>query len=149
MNGCSTLLSLLFCITCMTPLPERGIKYGGEFLFNKFCAKFLCAICSVYDFLPLFGVFKDCSMPASALRSCGLPLAVAHFLADECKKHSQVGEKRMAATAPSASPPPKRRQVEGTVTGKPSPDVSIAPDFTKARQKRLGLPTARAQRSVQ
>ena len=29
-------------------IPERGIKYGGEFLFNKFCAKFLCAICSVF-----------------------------------------------------------------------------------------------------
>ena len=29
-------------------LLEREIKYGGEFLFNKFRAKFLCAICSVF-----------------------------------------------------------------------------------------------------
>ena len=43
------------CVTCLfaeqimlTLLPEREIKYRGEFLFNKFCAKFLCAICSVF-----------------------------------------------------------------------------------------------------
>ena len=37
-----------FCPFCTPTLPEGGIKYGGEFLFNKFCAKFLCAICSVF-----------------------------------------------------------------------------------------------------
>ena len=65
-----------------------------------------------------------CSLNVAALRACGLPIAVAHFIFEECKKQP-VGEKR--AAAPSASPAPKRQATLAT----------HASDFMAMRKNRL------------
>ena len=76
---------------------------------------------------------------ASGLPSCGLPLAVAHFIAEECIKVPQGVplEKRAASGSHESCPVPKRPCVQPKLTG--GVVASVPADFARVRLKRLGL----------